>query len=197
MGIREDIIIVGSNGLGKEIAIFFLNSEVIKMYNFLGFVDDFKNKGTSINNKKVLGDIAWLIKEKPCKNIILGFSQLQERYQLINRLTSHDFIFPTIIHPNAIIIDPTNIKIGDGSIIFPYSILTTNISIGNNVIVHIAAKIHHDTTIQNNCIVMPNVSITGGATIGNNVFLGTGAIFPIPITISDNTVVQAGSVVLA
>lgn len=196
MGVIEDIIIIGSGGLGREIASLFLHSHVKEKYHFLGFIDDYKEKGSIVNGQKVLGNIEWLIKEKPCVHIIIGFSHLQHRLQLINRLQDQSFLFPTIIHPDAILIDPTHIKIGDGSIIFPYAILTTNITIGKNVIVHIGAKIHHDTVIHDNCILMPNVAITGGATIGNHVFLGTGTICPAPITISDNTVVQAGSIIL-
>ena len=196
MGVREDIIIIGSGGLGREIASLFLHKDLKEKYKFLGFVDDYKDKGSIVNGQKVLGGIEWLIKEKPSAQIIIGFSHLQRRLQLINRLQDQSFLFPTIIHPDAILIDPTHIKIGDGSIIFPYAILTTNITIGKNVIVHIGAKIHHDTVIHDNCILMPNVAITGGATIGNNVFLGTGTICPTPIVIPDNAVVQAGSVVL-
>lgn len=192
----EDIIIIGSGGLGREIASLFLNQDLKEKYNFLGFIDDYKDKGARVNCQEVLGGIEWLIKEKPCTHIIIGFSDLQHRLNLINRLQDLSFLFPTIIHPDAIFIDPTHIKIGDGSIIFPYAILTTNITIGKNVIVHLGAKIQHDTVIHNNCIVMPNVAITGGGTIGNNVFLGTGAICPVPIVIPDNAVVQAGSVVL-
>lgn len=197
MGVREDIIIVGSGGLGREIASIFLHQGLKEKYHFLGFIDDYKDKGTIVNGHEVLGGIEWLIKEKPCTHIIIGFSHLQHRLNLINRLQDQSFLFPTIIHPDAIFIDPPHVNIGDGSIIFPYAILTTNINIGKNVIVHIGAKIHHDTVIHDNCILMPNVAITGGATIGSNVFLGTGTICPVPIVISENAIVQAGSVVMA
>jgi sugar O-acyltransferase (sialic acid O-acetyltransferase NeuD family) len=196
MGVREDIIIVGSGGLGREIASLFLHQDLKEQYNFLGFVDDYKDKESIVNGQKVLGGIEWLLKEKPCTHIIIGFSHLQRKLHLINRLQDQSIIFPTIIHPDAILIDPDHIKIGNGSIIFPYAILTTNITIGKNVIVHIGAKIHHDTIIHDNCILMPNVAITGGATIGNNVFLGTGAICPTAIVIPDNSVMQAGSVLM-
>ncbi len=193
----EDIIIIGSGGLGREIASLFLHKGLKKKYNFLGFVDDFKSKGTLVNGKKVLGDIAWLIKKKPCSSVIIGFSNLQNRLQLINNLQAQFFLFPTIIHPEATLIDPDHITIGSGCIIFPCAILTTNIAIGNNVIIHIGAKIHHDTVIKDNCMLMPNVAITGGAEIGNNVFLGTGTICPTPIFIQDNTIVQAGTIILS
>ena len=189
MGVREDIVIVGSGGLGREIASLFLNQDLKEKFNFLGFIDDYKDKGAIVNGQEVLGDIELLIKAKPCLHIILGFSHLQHRLELINKLQDQSFLFPTIIHPDAVLIDSTHIKIGDGSIIFPYAILTTNITIGKNVIVHIGAKIHHDTVIHDNCIVMPNVAITGGATIGNNVFIGTGAFFPSPLFIPDNAIV--------
>ena len=191
----KDIIIIGSGGLGREIASLFLDKALQEKYKFLGFIDDYKDKGSIINGQIVLGGIEWLLKEKPCAHIIIGFSHLQQRLSLINTLQDQSFLFPTIIHPEAILIDPTHIKIGDGSIIFPYASLTTNITIGKNVIVHLGAKIHHDTVIHDNCILMPNVAITGSATIGNSVFLGTGAICPTPIVIPDNTVVQAGCVV--
>jgi sugar O-acyltransferase (sialic acid O-acetyltransferase NeuD family) len=198
MGVNkmENLVIIGSGGLGREIASLFLHKILREQYNLLGFIDDFKPKGVRVNDKEVLGTIEWLIKEKPCKQVIIAFSDLQIRLHLINKLMCESFLFPTIIHQEAILLDITNIKIGNGSIIFPYAMLTTNIKIGDNVIVHMGAKIHHDTIVKDNCILMPNIAITGGAKIGNNVFLGTGTICPFPTIVGDNTIVKAGSIVV-
>ena len=189
-----DVIIIGSNGLGKEIAVLLGNKFLEKKFRLLGFVDDFKIAGTEINKIKVLGNIDWLLKERPCSNIILGFSDLNSRKSLKYKLSSQLFNFPTIIHPDSILLDPSNIKFGTGCVIFPYSIFTTNISIGDDVIVHVGVRILHDVSINDNCILMPNVLITGGAKVGKNVFIGAGAIGPYFICVLNNTKIESGSV---
>ena len=190
---REDIIIVGSGGLGREIASLFLHQGLKEKYHFLGFIDDYKDKGTIVNGHEVLGGIEWLIKEKPCTHIIIGFSQMKTRSELIEKLGKLAFNFPTIIHPDAVLLDPLHIKIGKGAIIFPFVIMTTNITIGENVILHINTNLHHDSVINDNSFIMPNVSITGGATIGKNVFIGASTVIPGKVIIPDNSVIKAGT----
>jgi sugar O-acyltransferase (sialic acid O-acetyltransferase NeuD family) len=190
----RDIVIIGSGGLGREIAAV-MNKNFRSEFNIIGYVDDYATPNSFVNNHKVMGSIDWLIEKRPCENVIIGFSDIKGRSEIINKLISQSFIFPSIIHPDAILIDCSTIKIGAGTIILPYSIITTNVEIGDYVLLHMGIKIHHDTQIKNNCVIMPNVLITGGAKIGNNVYIGTGAICPVPICIHDNVNIKAGTVV--
>jgi sugar O-acyltransferase (sialic acid O-acetyltransferase NeuD family) len=192
----ENVVIIGSGGLARDIAAS-MNKKIQKKYNLLGFIDDFKPVQTIVNNNYILGSIEWLIKERPCNNIILGFSNINERVKITQRLKIEGFNFPTFIHPNANILDLKNIHIGIGTIVMPYSVITTNVSIGNHVLVHIGTRIHHDTSIGDNCIIMPNVSITGGAKIGDDVYIGTASILPLPINISNKVKIEAGSLILS
>jgi|AntAceMinimDraft_12_1070368.scaffolds.fasta_scaffold76772_2 sugar O-acyltransferase (sialic acid O-acetyltransferase NeuD family) len=188
-----DVVIIGSGGLGREI-VASMNKNHQNNYNILGYVDDYCPANTIVNDHVILGSIDWLINSRPCENVIIGFSNIIERIKLINRLSVEAFVFPTIIHPTAYLLDSSNIRLGNGVIVLPFSVITTNVNIGNHVLLHIGTKIHHDTQIGNNCIIMPNVSITGGAKIGNNVYIGTGSILPTAININDEANIPAGSI---
>ena len=87
--------------------------------------------------------------------------------------------------------------------------LKYNIFIGTNTcgpglrIVHPGfRRLHTVATIGNNCTILPMVligkkrpGVKGKAIIGNNVYISTGVTILAPVTIGDNVIIGAGSVV--
>jgi sugar O-acyltransferase (sialic acid O-acetyltransferase NeuD family) len=191
---KIDVVIIGTGGLGREIASAF-NLGGKSTFRLAGYIDDFAEQGKNINGITILGSVDWLIKNRPCVNVIVGFSNIEGRQRIIKILTDEGFTFPTIVHHSATILNPDTVSLGAGTIILPFSILTTDVEIGENVLVHIGVNIHHDTKIMNNCVLMPNVKITGGAKIGSNVYIGTGAVLPQLVEIPDGMNIEAGSIV--
>lgn len=104
--------------------------------------------------------------------------------------------FFTFIHPTALIFDK-NIKIGEGSFIGAYSILTTNIVIGNHCILNRSNHIGHDSIIGNYFSAMPGSIISGNCNIGDNFYLGTNSSVREKINISDNVVIGLNSGVVS
>lgn len=105
--------------------------------------------------------------------IIVAVADSQVRSNIIQRLPIETEYF-TFIHHTAILMD-TNIKIGEGSFIGAYSILTTNVIIGNHAILNRANHIGHDTNIGNYFSAMPGAIVSGNVTIHDCVYLGTNA----------------------
>ena len=191
---EKEIVIIGTGGLGREIAATF-KSNKNNVFRLAGYIDDYAEQGKTFNGFKILGSVDWLIKNRPCVNVIVGFSNIEGRRRIIKKLTDEGFTFPTIVHHSATILNRDTVSLGAGTIILPFSILTTDVEIGENVLVHIGVNLHHDTKIMNNCVLMPNVKITGGAKIGSNVYIGTGAVLPQLVEIPDGMNIEAGSIV--
>ena len=105
-------VLIGNGGHAREV----MAQMGVKL---LRFVDD----------QYVDNDTLPLSKLDPNKHIaMVAISDTRDRYSIIQRLPKVLQFF-TYIHPTALIMDE-DIKIGKGSFIGAYSILTTNITIG-------------------------------------------------------------------
>ncbi len=168
---RQEIIIVGSGGLGREILANFKNSILSNQFKVIGFVDDGVQKGTIINKIEVIGNVEYLLN---CKNvsIVLAIGNPIIRKKIAEKLlTNTSLNFPNIIHPNSSIQDLEFFKIGKGCFISEGCIITTNVTLENFCFINIGCSIHHDTFIESYAVLMPGVRITGGATIGEASYL--------------------------
>ena len=119
-----------------------------------------------------------------------------------------------ILGNNVCIIEPVNLygcNVGDNCFIGPFVEIQKNVVIGNNCKIQSHSFICELVTIGNNCFISHGVMFindtfnsvgpAGGdqtkwkkTKIGNNVSIGTNSTI-LPVTICDNTIIGAGSVV--
>lgn len=88
------------------------------------------------------------------------------------------------------------VRIGEGSIIAPRSVITTNVEIGKHVIINVSATISHNSIIGDYVTISPGVHIAGNVEIHEGAFIGIGAVISNNIRIARGVVVGAGSVVI-
>ena len=117
--------------------------------------------------------------------IAIGDTKHREK---VTKLLPKETTYFSFIHPTALIMDK-NIKIGDGSFIGAYSILTTNINIGKHSLLNRCVNIGHDCIIGDFFSAMPNSVISGNVTIGSNFYIGNNASVKEGIEIIDNVIV--------
>lgn len=103
--------------------------------------------------------------------MMVAVANSKDRFDIVQKLPKETKYF-TYIHPTALIMDD-NIKIGEGSFIGAYSILTTNIKIGKHAILNRANHIGHDTRIGDYFSAMPGSIVSGNVNIYDCVYLGT------------------------
>ncbi len=113
------------------------------------------------------------------------------RANVIKKLPKETKFF-SFIHPTALILDK-NIKIGKGSFIGAFSILTTNIKIGSHTILNRSNHIGHDTTIGDYFSAMPGSVVSGNCIIGNCFYLGTNLSIKEKINITNNVTIGLNS----
>lgn len=89
-----------------------------------------------------------------------------------------------------------NIKIGLGSIIYPFVTLTSNIEIGKLASINSNVTIGHDCMIGAMFHASAGSVVSGNVTIGDNVFLGANSTIKENLIICNNVIVGAGSVVV-
>jgi sugar O-acyltransferase (sialic acid O-acetyltransferase NeuD family) len=103
--------------------------------------------------------------------IMVAVADCKLREITVNKLPKETKFF-TFIHPTALIMDK-NIKIGDGSFLGAYSILTTNVTLGAHTILNRGNQVGHDTILGDFCSLMPNSILSGNVVIGDRVYFGT------------------------
>lgn len=190
----EDIVIVGSSGLAKEIA--FLIEDINKnniQWNFKGFVDNCKGK--KIGKYTVVMNDDELLNFKNEINVIIGIGFPELLKKLANKFSCNKkLIFPNIIHPNCIG-DWDRIEFGKGNVLTAGNILTTDIKIGSFNIFNLNGTIGHDATIGNFNVLNPTNNISGNVVIKDEILIGTGVQILQNLKISESVIIGASSVV--
>lgn len=123
--------------------------------------------------------------------ICVGNSSLREK--IFKQLPIKTKFF-SFIHPTALILDENN-KIGEGSFIGPYCILTTNIKIGPHSILLRNVSIGHDCRIGDYFSAMPGTVISGSSNIGNRNYFGNNSSNKEKLNITDDVTIGMNSCV--
>ena len=183
------LAILGAGELGKQVANFALQDG---HYDKVVFYDDF-NVGDDIlgNTNQLINDY----KDKKFDELIIGigYNHLKERTK--KYLNLKDKIkFGKIIHSTCWV-DKSS-SIGDGCVLYPKSVVDKNVVIKDNSIINLNCTIAHDTSIGLSCFLAPTVSIAGFCSIDDECFLGIGTVLKDNISIVNETILGAATVVV-
>lgn len=171
--------LIGAGGFAKEIK-YHMGNPHMKM-----FVDDVYYKE---NNENIYPLSKF---DETQYEVIVAIGNPLDRFNMVSKLPKETQYF-TFIHPTSLILD-SNIEIGYGSFIGPYSILTTNIKIGNHSILNRMCQIGHDTITGDYLSMMPGSIISGNVTVGDNVYIGTNSSIREKINICSNVTIGLNS----
>lgn len=119
--------------------------------------------------------------------VMVAIADPVTRKRIVENLPKETKFF-SYIHPTSIIFE-SNCKIGEGSYIGPFSVITTNINIGKHAILNRANQIGHDTNIKDFLTMMPGSIISGNCEIGNNFYIGTNSCVREKVRIIDNIII--------
>lgn len=126
--------------------------------------------------------------------MMIAVADCEERKKISERLPKNTRYF-TFIHPTALVMNK-NIKIGEGSFIGAYSILTTNITLGKHAILNRGNHVGHDCVVGDYFSMMPGSIISGNVDIGECCWFSTNSCTREKIKICDNVIIGAGGVVV-
>ena len=191
MNTSPPLVIYGAGGLGGEILACAIRAgRPVK-----GFIDDGLPAGSEQKGLPVLGGFEWLKQNEV--EVLMAFGDPMLKQKIFEKLDP----FKNVIHsvplmdPKAVILDPSRVEIGAGSMLTAGTVLTTGIKIGKGVLINLNCTIGHDSIIGDYTSVMPSCNIAGNVRIGVGVFIGSGANILGGITIGDGAMIGAGSVV--
>ncbi len=189
---KMPLYIYGAGGLGREVLSLI---RILPEWEPVGFIDDGVMKDVLVNGIPILGGSEIVSLLPSGSHLIIAIGDPLSKANIVKMIIGN-ILYPTLIHPRAILQDISTIEVGEGSIITAGCVLTTNIKIGNHVLININATIGHDTKIGNCCSIMPGVNIAGGVTIDDCVLIGSGANIINHVDIKHSARVGMGAVVI-
>ena len=192
----KKIIIIGSGGFAIEVYSLLKKyyGDKIKK-NILGFISKEK-KGIVVENKKVLGNDNFLIKEFSKVNLILAIGNINLRKKTYVKLKKYNFFWPNI-YPKNLKFETSNIKIGFGNIFCSNSLISPKVKIGDFNIINMNSIISHHCTINNFCNINPASVISGNVKIENNCEIGSNSVIHQNLKIKANSKIGIGAVLIS
>jgi len=170
-----------------------------RLYAPAGVLDLTERKGDTVLGVKIIGSDADL----PAfykRGLRLAFVTLgstgdpARRIALWELAEKAGFKFPNIIHPAAIVSE--HARLGEGVYIGPGVIVNAGAAIGDGCIINSGAIVEHDCRLGNFVHLAPGAVLSAGVTVGDRSHIGTGCCTAQYLTIGEDTVVGAGSVVV-
>ena len=188
--LKKQLIIIGLGGHGKVVADI-----AYKMDNWeeIVFLDDAIDRIFD-PRFKVIGKIDDAIKYNDYADFVVAIGDNTTRQIVQERLDVLNCKLATIIHPSSII--GTDVLINVGSVIMGGVVINSSARIGKGCIINTSSSVDHDSIIGDYVHISPGSHLGGGVIIGKKSWLGIGSTVINSITICDNCLIGAGSVVI-
>ncbi len=193
LNVKHPIYLIGGGGHCKVIVdCLQLQGGKISGYCDLSSIDWLENLSISRISEEEVKDLC--SKKPQFAMSIVGKSadSLKERLQKIQVYKSYGAIFPTIIHPQAII-SPSS-KIQSGVHVLAGAVINSFSYVEEDAIVNTRAVIEHDVHIGAGSHVAPGSIILGGAKIGNCSYVGASSVIIQNTSVPESTFIKAGNV---
>ena len=148
------VALIGGGGLAREIISCFQS-----YVSFEEVWDDALNVGEEFYSMRVKGALENIPMHYPLPFVIAVGNPIL-RKKIFECIREKKGGFQTLLHPDAILYQPSRISIGEACILMPGSYLTTDICLEENILIHIGAGVHHDVHIKAHSVLMPGSRIT-------------------------------------
>ncbi|MDA1649380.1 MULTISPECIES: acetyltransferase [unclassified Bacillus cereus group] len=191
----KDLVVIGSGGFSKQVIEIIEQLNLINPeYKLLGIIDDNKGLvGTEVLGYEVIGDtdyIKQLSKQQKIHGVI-AIADGEIREHISRKL--NDVQWVNLIHPSAVVSNYT--KLGEGNIICAGVVINPECKMGNHSHINIGSTLGHDVLMLDYVTVMPGSKVSGNVNLKSKSMVGTGATIIQGLTIEENVVLGAGTVV--
>lgn len=191
----KNLLIIGARGFGREVynlAVDVMNT--FGEFKIKGFLDDNPYLLAGIKGYPPIIDSVenyWPAMEDI---FVCALGDIESKQKYVKMVTEKGGAFINLIHPKSII--RQNTQFGTGCIVQPLTLVSNEVFVGDFVTILAHSIIGHDSRIGNWCHLGALVFLGGFVTIADNVTIHTRATILPGLTISINSTVGAGSVVI-
>lgn len=182
--------VYGASGCGR--GILPIVRECLAPGASLVFVDDGK-VGQIINGQPTLSFGQFVADSNADKRICLAIADPAVRRHLAEQCDRAGLEYFSVRHPVSVTMDAN--EIGPGSLLSPFTTVTSNVRIGKHFHCNLYSYVEHDCVIGDFVTFAPAVRCNGNVTIGHGAYIGSGAVLRQGVTIGENAVVGMGAIV--
>ena len=189
--------VYGASGFGKEVMPLVRQQYPTLLQAQFVFIDD-GQAGTTLNGYPVLSYADFVSHSAQHKAVTIAIANSRVREKLVIRLDQDGIQHLAVQAANTVVLD--EVEIGEGSLLCPFSCLTSNIKIGKFFHANIYSYVAHDCIIGDYVTFAPGVKCNGNIHIEDHAYIGTGAVIKQgtpdkPLVIGKGAIVGMGAVV--
>lgn len=182
----SNLVLYGAGGHAKVIYDIILSNNLLLDYlvddnplssEFFNHFDIFKPEEETLNNKKVIVAVGNPIARE---NIVNKIKNICE--------------FETLIHRSAFVSRFS--ELGEGTVVMPHACINAEAKVGIHCILNTACIIEHECIVEDYVHISPSVTLAGNVTVKKGAQIGIGARIIPGITIGENAIIGAGTVVI-
>ncbi|CAH6800281.1 UDP-N-acetylbacillosamine N-acetyltransferase [Vibrio chagasii] len=192
-----NLYLVGAGGFAREIYSYLGESDFeYEGYILQGLLSDYKGDlDTYPEVKHRIVDDRESTAMTQNDAVIIAIASPEQKNKLYDFYTKKGIKILSYIHQSAVI--GFNVKIGEGTVICPNTTLTTGITLGKCVTVNANSTIGHDAEIGDYSTLSGHCDVTGFAKLGKRVFMGSSAVVIPKVSVGDDAIIGAGSVIVS
>jgi sugar O-acyltransferase (sialic acid O-acetyltransferase NeuD family) len=128
-------------------------------------------------------------------SVIVAIGDGRKRESLCRETSGKGIHLATVIHPNTCI--SPSATLSPGTVVCAGVIVNARAKIGRACILNTAATIDHDCVIEDGAHISPGANLAGNVTVGECAWVGIGSAIKEGIHIGSDSVIGAGSAVVA
>lgn len=185
----ERLLVVGAGGHAK---VVIDAARVVEKGIDLMLADDDERKHEQIMLGLIIVPVAQALRGVSAVHVAVGNNAMRER--ISDRLAAQGLTNRTIAHVRACVSESA--QISEGVFIAAQAVVGPDVRVERGCIINHGAVVDHDCYLAAFTHIAPNATLGGGARVGRRVLIGAGANILPGISIGDDCVVGAGSVVL-
>ena len=189
---QKNLILIGGGGHCKSV----IDVAESAGYNILGILDMPEDIGKSVLGYKVIGtdDDIPQFADKAEFIITVGFIKNPAiRMRIFDKVREAGGKLANIIASTAHV--SRYASLGEGTVVMHQAVVNAGAKIGENCIINTFCNIEHDAVIGDQCHISTGTMVNGDCKVGKMCFIGSQSVLANGISICDDVIVGAGSLV--
>jgi sugar O-acyltransferase (sialic acid O-acetyltransferase NeuD family) len=194
---REPLLVIGASGHAHALLALLHRHGGFKT---IGLIDSFQVAGYQIHGLPILGseaDVHHVCERQGARHLLVAIGDNFQRQAMTHRLRVQipDAVFPSLVDPSAVV--AADAKLGRGVVVMAQSHVGAGCVLEEGALLNTQSSLDHDSLLGPFASLAPGAITGGRARIGAGSFIGMGARLIQEVKVGCNTVVGAGSLVLA
>ena len=187
---KKKLLILGAGGHGKcclDIA------REMNCYDVICFLDD-NAVGSVVNGAEVIDHISNLEKYYgKFQSVFPAIGNNVIRKELMTRAKNLGYEIPLLVSNKSYVSEYAHV--GEGTVMFPCSVIESNASVGSGCIITANTTISHDAVVCDFSLIYSNSAVRANATVGMLSRIGSGCVIRFGMTVEAGSDILDGTIV--